>query len=56
MTFVLYCAHLALSLLRQDRLHLSNKNKNPKAFYFVLHSVCTIFAIAKIGCGSEEQK
>jgi hypothetical protein len=27
----------------KDRLHLGNKNKN-FVFYFVFHSVCTIFA------------
>ena len=42
--FVLLCAHLALSLLREDRLHLDNKNERLLAFHFVLCSVCTIFA------------
>ena len=42
--FILHCARLALTLLREVRLRLDNKNKNPLAFYFVLHSPCTNFA------------
>ena len=41
--FSLYYTQFALTLFHEFRLHLSNKNKNPKAFYFVLHSVCTNF-------------
>ena len=33
------------TLLRQVRLRLGNKNKNPQAFYFVLRSPCTNFAL-----------
>ena len=33
-----------LTLLRQVRRHLDNKNKRLSAFYFVLCSVCTNFA------------
>ena len=43
--FILYCAHLALTLLREVRLRFGNKNKNPLAFYFVLRSPCTNFAL-----------
>ena len=32
------------TLLRQVRLRLGNKNKNPLAFYFALCSPCTNFA------------
>ena len=42
--FILYCARFALLCCREDRLHLGNKNKRLSAFYFVLRSVCTIFA------------
>ena len=43
--FILYCTRLALLCLRQVRRRLGNKNKNPLAFYFVLHSPCTNFAL-----------
>ena len=32
------------TLLREDRLHLSNKSESLSAFPFVLRSICTIFA------------
>ena len=41
--FILYCARFALTLFRQVRLHLDNKNKSLLVFYFVLCSVCTNF-------------
>ncbi len=41
MAFILYCAQFALTLLRQVRLHLDNKNKNP--LVFILY--CARFAL-----------
>ncbi len=39
----MYCARLALTLLREVRLRLGNKIKN-LGFYYVLRSPCTNFA------------
>ena len=45
--FILYCLRFAyFSLAGEDRLHLNNKNKK-RAFYFVLSSICAIFADVK---------
>ena len=46
MAFYFVLHSVCTTLLREVRLHLSNKNKNHMAFYFVLHSVCTNFAHA----------
>ena len=43
--FILYCAQFALTLLREVRLHFGNKNESLLAFYFVLRSPCTNFAL-----------
>ena len=40
-----------VTLRCEVRLRLGNKNKNPLASYFILHSPCTNFATAKLGCG-----
>ena len=43
-TFVLYFAHLALTLLREVRLRFGSKNESFLHFRFVLRSPCTNFS------------